>query len=321
MQALEQPHVAAVVVSYGATKALAECLSSLQEASVVRTIVVVDNKRDPSLRDLVEGSRAHLLEPGFNLGYGRAVNFAAEALGQEFDVLAIVNPDVTVGDGLKAAVRLVYETDAPVVSGRLSDHSGRPAQNWRRLPSLRRELGTAFRGSRIYRDSREWTQPHEMVEQADGALLLLKRESWEKLGGFDPRFELYYEDVDLCRRANDLGGVAMTRDVVGVHVGGESFVRCMGPAYLALRVSRHRYFRKWYGASGAAIALIATVLEFATRALARLPEGFAPRWRAITAEVRELRRPGSFVALEGGLSAADWSTRAGHSHGALLAGE
>ena len=67
------------------------------------------------------------------------------------------------------------------------------------------------------------SQPAE-VEQPPGAFLMFRREVWQRLGGFDTQFyPLWFEDVDFCKRARDLGlKIQYVPEVTGLHQGGHS---------------------------------------------------------------------------------------------------
>jgi N-acetylglucosaminyl-diphospho-decaprenol L-rhamnosyltransferase len=301
--------VAAVVVSYGCTPALMDCLQALTDARSVRQVVVVDNKSDPAVVALADRLGAVAVTGHGNLGYARGSNLGARSVTVPWDVLAIVNPDVTVSDDFDRVAAEVVGTGAGIVSGRLATGTGTFAINWRRTTTPARELLVALFGTGMY--ARTAVPPPirpTFVPQVDGALLLIPRAVWERLDGFDPRYELYYEDIDICRRAAMQGGVLLVPEVVGTHIGCESYERNRTAAYITLRVSRQRYLRKWHGLPGAAVALVATALELVTRACARTPEGAAARWRAFGCGWQELRRPGGCTVL--GLSAADPATAA-----------
>jgi GT2 family glycosyltransferase len=127
--------------------------------------------------------------------------------------------------------------------------------------------------------------------------MLIPRRAWEELSGFDPQFELYYEDVDLCRRAAAFGGVWLSPIRAGTHEGGEAAGRNARRAFIANGVSRVRYLRKWHGRPGVAAALTAGAIELVARTLARRRNTLAVRWEALAAQVREARRPGTVCVL------------------------
>ncbi len=166
--------------------------------------------------------------------------------------------------------------------------------------TVRGELAKAVVGSRAYALESLGDKPVR-VDQVSGALLLVRRRDFARLNGFDERFELYYEDVDLCSRAAALGGCVFVPARWGRHVGGASAAAAAGPPYIASRLSRMRYLRKHAPGPVTGAALLAMAgLEVVARTVARSSEGGAARVAALRAQAREWRRPGSVRALRTG---------------------
>lgn len=289
--------VDAVVVAYRSADTIGPCVASIL-ADPGASVTVVDNAADPATQAACAafGDRVRYIVPGANLGYSRAANLGLH--DTDAPLVAIVNPDVELVmtlSNLAAAGRLT-PTSPDLVSGRLA---GPPSLNARPRVTIRRELMKALRGPSAYRLGPDLA-PLRSVEQVDGALMLLSRVTWADLGGFDERFELYYEDVDLCERVRRRGGrVLLVAGTAGNHVGGASSRVSGAPAFIALRVSRLRYLRIWHGLLGTSAALLIAVTEFLTRSLTARAEGLAARRGALTATWREARRPGSLAILAG----------------------
>jgi GT2 family glycosyltransferase len=132
----------------------------------------------------------------------------------------------------------------------------------------------------------------ERVPQIDGSLMLIPIPEYRALGGFDERFELYFEDVDLCRRANRRNGCHLFLQEWGLHVGGASFAVAGASPFVTLRVSRVRYLLKWYGKKGALLALLVACLECLTRGLTGAAPSRRTLARALWAQALEIAQPG-----------------------------
>nr|WP_300144138.1 glycosyltransferase [Propionicimonas sp.] len=289
--------LAVVVVAYRSAETLRPCLEGIL-ADPAAAVVVVDNSGDPATARLCAApdlaGRVSYLDPGVNLGYARAANLGLSRRGDARTV-AIVNPDVRLTRALTDLLRTARPAGRDVTAGRLVSPAHPDAVNARPATTPGRELAKAVRGSRAYRlpglgapDGSVHT-----VAQLDGALLVLGAERWAELGGFDERFELYYEDVDLCARAE--GSCRLVNTVWGEHIGGHSFRRSAGTAFAALRISRVRYARRWWRPRrlAALAVLVITLAEYAARSLTRCPEGQSVRNRTLGLTLAELRRPGS----------------------------
>ena len=295
-------------MAYRSASLIGQCLEGILSDPRVEC-VVVDNAAESGTADIVaaaaatSGGRVAYVDPGANLGYSRACNLGVQRLRSAVDYVAIVNPDVRLEVKFS---EVLAPGDLPhdwtIVSGCLATDGGSAAcSNGRPLVTIRRELAKALRGSRAYRRT-EPAGPSSPVQvgQLDGALLILRSGDWSRLGGFDERFELYYEDVDLCARANNLSGCWMVGREWGHHAGGASFAASGGRAYVALRVSRVRYLRKWFGARGLVVAPLVAGLEWISRTLGGCPESAGDRASAVRATLDEIAHPGRVVVLEGG---------------------
>lgn len=205
---------AVVVVNHGA--------SDLLEAHLARTaagldalVVVVDNSPSDAARARARelaGEHGWVLVETPNDGFGAGVNAgAAAALERGAQALLVVNPDLDVAAS-DAAALLAQVLDEPDVLV---------------APVVQREDGsTWFSGGSLDpatgRTRSTQPDPAAAVDWLSGACLAVSADAWRALGGFDPRFFLYWEDVDLSWRARAAGlRLAVRRDVVATHaVGG-----------------------------------------------------------------------------------------------------
>ena len=195
--------VAGVVVTHGPDPDLPGCLAALEPQ--VDEVVVVANPPPPE-------TKAQLIVNEHALGFAANANKGVAATGAPFVVVA--NPDTE--PEAEAVARLVAFAEshprAGIVGPRLVFPDGSPQSSRRRFPTvsgtlvrrtpLRRVLGHT-QNAHYGLDE----QPAEPVE-ADwllGAFLLLRREMLDELGGFDDRFRLYGEEIDLAYRASKAG--------------------------------------------------------------------------------------------------------------------
>jgi N-acetylglucosaminyl-diphospho-decaprenol L-rhamnosyltransferase len=195
--------VAAVVITHGPEPDLPRAVAALTPQ--VDDLVVVANPPAPK-------TEARLIVNDRPLGFAANVNTGVAATEGEFVVVA--NPDTEPQPDAVALLRAFAETHprAGIVGPKLVYPDGGLQSSRRRFPTvsgtlvrrtpLRRILGGTQRGHYGLD-----THPAEAV-QADwllGAFLFLRRELLDELGGFDERFRLYGEDIDLAYRAAKAG--------------------------------------------------------------------------------------------------------------------
>jgi GT2 family glycosyltransferase len=204
------PAVAAVVVYHDWDPDLPTCLSAL--APEVDELVVVANRSDAPRPELPAG--ATLLTNERPVGFATNVNRGVAATTAPFVVVS--NPDAVSAPG--AVSRLAAFASERPRAGVAGPQMLNPDGSWqpsrRRFPTV---AGTAVRRTplRLVLKKERWQREHYLLDElptepvpADwmlGGFLLLRREMLVELGGFDERFRLYGEDIDLCYRAARAG--------------------------------------------------------------------------------------------------------------------
>lgn len=291
--------IGVVVVAYRSAPTIAGCVRSCLADAHVAALVVVDNSADAVTENAVRqvgDDRVHY-RASPNLGFAVGCNAGATELPDDVTWVAFVNPDVELERPLSDLVHRPEVAMACVVGAHVESPRSPGVPSARPAVTVWRELVKAAVGSRAYA-MKPLGDSLVHVDQVSGALLLVRRKDLERLGGFDERFELYYEDVDLCARASELGGCVFVPTRWGRHVGGASAATAGERAYVAGRVSRMRYLRKYRpgGLTEASLGAMAAV-EVVTRTLARGAEGRRGRAEALRALWREWRVPGSVRAL------------------------
>jgi len=250
--------IAAIVVTHRSAETIGECLSRLRAADGVAEIRVVDNdSRDGTMeivqRHAIADPRVRFVANPDNPGFAVACNQGAAE--SQAPWLAFVNPDCFVGPDSLARMRDHADAlgEALVGADLVGEDGARDAAARRRDPAFasmlrdpsRRRLGIAFDPSRAL-------QP---VDAISGALMLLPRALFERVGGFDEGYRLHAEDLDLCRRVRAAGGaVACANDVRVLHVRGVS--SRTRPLFVEWHKHRGlwRYYRKFDAAGDGALA-------------------------------------------------------------------
>ena len=239
------PSISAVVVDYRAGEALAHCVASLRDNGVT-DVIVVDNAETPDSVHSLGGIPATIIATGVNLGYGRGVNRGAALATGEF--LIVSNPDILVHDGsvAKLVEFLASHPEVAIVAPRIErpDASVYPSQ--RVFPNVWLAGAHAVLGpwwpdnpaTRRYRAARA----DGSVEWVSGAFFLMRRADFEAVGGFDERFFMFAEDMDLCWRVRERAlGIAALNEAVVTHAEGLSRRHASRAMLVAHHVSALRF--------------------------------------------------------------------------------
>ncbi len=235
---------------------LSPLLEDLARSKRPVEVMVVDNSPTEALRPVVEGAGVRYLPAGRNLGFGGGHNLAMRQALRASRYHLVCNPDVRFGPEVLGALERFMDAspDVGLVMPRVLYPDGREQRLCKRLPTpadllLRRFLGPL--GKRLLRRSAEayelrhvdLSMPRE-IPSLSGCFMFLRASVLRETGLFDPRFFMYMEDVDLCRR---IGAVARTVFYPTVSVThGYAKGSYSNPRLLRYHVeSALRYFNKW----------------------------------------------------------------------------
>jgi GT2 family glycosyltransferase len=189
--------VSAVVLAYRDEPWLERCVHALLDSEGVDVeVVLVDNGcTDGAVDRLTPTPGVTVVRPDENLGFAGGCNAGATAASGEF--LALMNGDLIVAPD--ALAELVGCAQKPEVG--IAQPSIRLSHDPNLLNSDGNEvhfLGFSWCGS-FGEPAEKRTSPRP-ITSVMGAAMVLRRELWDELGGFEPRYFAYHEDVELCRR-------------------------------------------------------------------------------------------------------------------------
>jgi N-acetylglucosaminyl-diphospho-decaprenol L-rhamnosyltransferase len=245
--------LAVVAVTYSPGETLEPFLDTLGKATTrpVHVVLADNGSTDGMPERAAERENVTLVRTGGNLGYGAAANRGVAALGDEYGWIVVANPDLEWGDGsldtlLEAAGRWPR---GGAFGPLLRDPDGTVYPSARLLPSLGKGIGHAVLG-RVW-PSNPWTRAYkqsdtEVVERIagwlSGSCLLLRRSAFDSVDGFDPRYFMYFEDVDLGDRLGRAGWLNVyVPSAEVVHIQGHSTARSSARMLAAHHDSARRY--------------------------------------------------------------------------------
>lgn len=254
------PRLAVVTVSYGSEDVLAGFLASAEAASTTPfAIAVSDNLPEPDneTRRLSARMGAAYLPMPSNVGYGSAMNAAVASLPTSVQWVLVSNPDVVLSPGTIDQLVAAGDADPRIgsVGPAILNSDGTLYPSARAVPSLRTGVGHAMFSnlwpnnpwSRRYRnDSVIPTEPRD-AGWLSGSCLLVRRSAFDELGGFDPDFFMYFEDVDLGYRLGKSGYRNVYEPSVHVtHTGAHSTTTESVRMIAAHHTSARRFLAKKY---------------------------------------------------------------------------
>lgn len=224
--------VSIVIVSFDAREHLERCLDAV--AGRGHEVVVVDNASGDGSPALVRERfpAVRLVELQENIGFGAANNVGMEAAGG--DLYLLLNSDAwPVGDAIERLARFAAaRPGAGIVGPRLQNPDGSLQRSVRGWPTtwrlateylFLRRLGPRTRALNAFYGAGFDHETVSEVEVVKGAVMLVRRQACEAVGGFDPEFFMYGEEMDLCFRVRRAGWeVVFDPEAEFVHIGGVS---------------------------------------------------------------------------------------------------
>jgi GT2 family glycosyltransferase len=270
----------AVIVTYRSRSTVGATLRAAQEAHEAGLLdcIVVDNASDDGTAELVASEHpwVTLIESPRNLGFARACNLGVREVRSRY--VLFLNPDAVLP--LDALGRMVRLLETRPRAGIVAPAIREPDSQLQEAGGLPTPLGMvlqALGAPNVYPERRPIV-PGEPAFQTDwlcGAILLVRRILLERIGGFDPRFFLYFEETDLCKRALERGWeIWAVGRAVAEHVNAVSaettralmFDGCIAEHYFR---SRYYYMVKHYGWFRATGAELGELGAMAARDMAR----------------------------------------------------
>jgi N-acetylglucosaminyl-diphospho-decaprenol L-rhamnosyltransferase len=244
--------LAVVIVTYSPGETLARCLDTLEKATTrpVKVVLADNGSTDGAPEQAAQRDNVELLHTGGNLGYGTGANRGVATLGPEYGWIVVANPDLEFGAGsLDTMIEAADRWPRGGAFGPLiREPSGRIYPSARLTPSLGQGVGHAVVG-RVWRDN-PWTRAYKQSEQVEereagwlsGSCLLMRRQAFDSVDGFDPRYFMYFEDVDLGDRLTKAGWQNVYVPSAEVmHIQGHSTAGSSNKMLAAHHESAYRY--------------------------------------------------------------------------------
>jgi N-acetylglucosaminyl-diphospho-decaprenol L-rhamnosyltransferase len=247
-----------VTVTYSPGETLERFLDSLAKATTrqVRVVLADNGSTDGAPQQAARRPNVALLETGGNLGYGGGANRGVAALPDAVGWVVVANPDIEWGaDSLDILLAATERWPGGGSFGPLiREPNGAVYPSARLLPSLGSGIGHGTL-SRVW-PTNPWTRSYRQSDTAvtertagwlSGSCLLLRRAAFDAVHGFDERYFMYFEDVDLGDRIGRAGWQNVYVPAAEVtHLGGHATSRASERMLAAHHASAYRYLADRY---------------------------------------------------------------------------
>ena len=231
-----------------------EAIRSVIESDADVLLSIVDNSPTPLVHPLFEDRRVVYRHARANIGFGAGHNRAFDAVKSRSDVHFIVNPDVSFASTVIGALTAVFEQNVDVTAAMpaVFDDAGQRQHLCKVLPTPMNLIGRRFIPLAALREILDRTYelrelPSEGlvdIPNLSGCFLGMRSASFRQIGGFDERYFMYMEDIDLVRRLGDHGRTVYVPTVEVTHGHARGSYRFNKLRLTHIR-SAVRYFSKW----------------------------------------------------------------------------
>jgi N-acetylglucosaminyl-diphospho-decaprenol L-rhamnosyltransferase len=289
---MRQTRLDAIIVNWNAGHHLVECVESFtavaRDEVELSSVIIVDNgSTDCSLQalgGLGEKLPLKIVRNSENRGFAAACNQGAA--GSTADFLLFLNPDTQLCAGCLEGPAALFTTQrhqcVGIVGIQLINAAGEVARSCARRPTGPAMIGQSLGLDRLFPSYfsphflKEW--PHDATREVDqvmGAFFMIRRPLFEHLGGFDERFFVYFEDLDLALRARACGWTSVYLATAQAVHAGQGTTKAV-KAHRLFYWSRSRIFfafKHFTRTMASTVAVTTLLIEPITRTLAALIGG------------------------------------------------
>lgn len=241
-------NISIIIVNFNGFHYTRQCIESFYQYNTDNNhevIVVDNNSTDGSQQELPK----HFPQIVFislkeNRGFGAANNIGANIAKGEG--LFFVNNDTIFQSEVVEKLSNILSSNESygIIGPKLLNEDKSFQLSFGQFPTIRTEFTTKNQTKIKLSPLKEMNQLL-MKEWVTGAAMMIKKELFERIGGFDDHFFMYFEDIDLCKNANKIGYQSVFVPFVSmIHFGGKSYVKENNKILFEYRRSQLRYYDK-----------------------------------------------------------------------------
>jgi GT2 family glycosyltransferase len=225
---------ASIVLYRNSLDQIRQCIDSIRAEADIHFFLIDNSEKKGGYASLAAEYVEIFDAPG-NVGFGRGHNVVLDRLEQVGSAIhLVVNPDIVVKPGCVRALvdTLCQRSDVVLAGPRIVSPDGQLYRSCKLLPTPWNLFARRFAPRQLYAAADARYELHAFrydrelqVHNLSGAFLAFRSEAFIALRGFDPRYFMYLEDVDICRRAAKLGAVMFLPQAEVVHEHGKGSYR------------------------------------------------------------------------------------------------
>lgn len=239
------PFVSVIIVNYNSANYALDCIRSLQrQIGVQLEIIVIDNASQDDSLSILQAQltdQIKLIQSPTNLGFGRANNLGAAQASGEY--LLLLNPDTVIDE----AHSIEYLVDALLENSKIGLMAPLVVEPRKNKQVVARR---SYPSQRYLKHTKKLKNLPGQIAWVLGACMLIKRDLFSQINGFDADYFLYGEDIDICLRIRLAGyAIGFTNAVKITHVSGASEIGADSyEKWLRKRRGLYLFFIKHYHA-------------------------------------------------------------------------
>ncbi|MFA6159883.1 MAG: glycosyltransferase family 2 protein [Parcubacteria group bacterium] len=214
-----------IIVNYKSADFLEKCVALVREKiseEFLEEIIIVNNDQEEAIK-LNFQDNLKIINNSKNVGFGAGNNAGAKVA--KGDVILFLNPDTEIiSKNIEDIFSLFQQDEKLGVIGSqlwLDDNRVQPwsaGHEINLINLIKNNLG-------LVKSQKIWKAEEEkMVDWVAGTALFIRKDIFEKIGGFDEKFFMYFEDMDLCKRVREAGkNILYNPNFKVKHIGGKSY--------------------------------------------------------------------------------------------------
>ncbi len=276
-----------IIVNWNSGKLLQQCVDSILQTpneAVVKNLIIIDNhSSDDSLLMIQPHPKVTVIRNPQNSGFSKACNQGFKLASAPFVLL--LNPDMQLFEDTleKSIAFLEAHADVDIMGCALLDAQQHMTHSCARFPTPLRFL---YQGLGLCNFFPKWFTPpllmfdwdhkdSRYVDQVMGAFMFMRKEIFQKVGYFDERFFVYFEELDFSKRLSELGGKTFfNADIKAIHIGEGTTVTVKAFRLFLYLKSKLHYSKKHFSTPGYALVILSTFsVEFIARIILPVVRG------------------------------------------------